>query len=171
VVAVDCSKPLWRRRKQVLDALGEREGLTTIAIFCHGWPRRIQFGFNLENIQDLIDAIGEGAAIYQHANVILYACSCGRRPGLDPKKRIYFPEDYVTEGSFASLLSKWDGGMGYISVWAHYDSGHTTRNPYTLVFEEWGAQEWAVEPHHKDWAKWKAKLKTNYRFKFFEEVI
>jgi hypothetical protein len=173
VVAVDCSKPLWRRRKQVLDALKAREGLTTIAMFCHGWPRRIQFGFNLENINDLVAAIDDALHEDPHRarNIILYACSCGRRPGLDPKKRIYFPDYYVAEGSFAQKLAFHATGQRYLTVWSHYNSGHTSRNPFVLTSEEYGVTEWAVEPYHKDWTKWKAKMKTNYRFKFFEEVI
>ena len=164
LVPIDCRQPLWKRRKAVYEALLQREDLDVVAILCHGWPRRIQFGFNLDNVADLANAIRD-ASIERGCKVLLYCCSCGRRPGLDPKKRIYFPVDYVTYGSFASELSL-ELGTGR-EVFAHYDSGHTTKNPYALVFQGVYWPQWIVEPHHKDWAAWKKDLKGTGRFDFF----
>jgi len=165
VIPVNCKGPLWKRRKVVLEALAKRHELEVVAMFCHGWPRRIQFGFNLENVEMLAGAMDDAASTY--AQVILYACSCGRRPGLSPKKRIYYPDSFVGEDSFAyDLAISCDFGK---TVWAHYDSGHTTRNPFVLVFESYGCIKWMVPPFHKDWARWVKDLKGKKRFNFFEE--
>jgi hypothetical protein len=168
MVPIDCSKPLWRRRNQVVIEFNRRQDLETVAIFCHGWPRRIQFGFNLENIQLLVNVIRNRTL--PDANIVLYCCSCARRPGLDPKKQIYFPAFRITEGSFAEQLV-FESGGGRV-VWGHYNSGHTTKNPYILRTYGYGFTDWAEIPHSIYWAKWARKMRTtNFRFKFFEEVI
>jgi hypothetical protein len=161
---VDCSKPLWRRRKILVDAFEDLVDLEYVIIFCHGWPRRIQFGYNLENVSDLADLIRNATQMRSH--VVLYACSCGRKPGLNPKRRVYFPERYVGNDSFANRLALETGN--YTSVWAHYNSGHTTRNPYVLLFESYGPVEWFVMPFSVEWQQWRKDMKGKLRFNFFD---
>lgn len=150
-------------RKQVLGAIG---GLgrtlgadSAVAFFCHGLRRKIQFGFDVRNVDQLAHGIAE--ATYpgmRCALVVLYCCNTAGVPGVGG------------DGGFADALrdALCRAGSTYCQVDAHTTAGHTTRNPYVRRFEGKGSPVGGVggymlvAPKSKLWPKWRKAMQDEH---------
>jgi hypothetical protein len=171
LILIDNKQSAVAMREQVLDALASpRDGSCLdvgIAFFCHGYKSGIQFGFTNSNVKTLASVM----AVYGGSSVIapLYACDTGRDADRDRTDDL---SGIGGDGGFADMLR--DALCEYGSVGcvvdAHTTAGHTTRNPYVRRFEgQIGGGMggyYLVAPRSKLWSKWRAALKTPYRFDF-----
>ncbi len=113
-------------RGRVLDALfrAQHAGLSELALFCHGWPDGLAFGFKGKDGAACLAAGIESAT--EDCTIVLYACSAGRE--------------------FAPELARMLGPS--FRVWAHSSRGHTTRNPQLVyccgdtVVDVWRSLRW-----------------------------
>lgn len=162
----------YKRRKLVLDEIAGNPGIERAILFCHGFPKKIQFGFNTDNIDTLTRALvaSNGRALNRQLDVVIYACSCARRPGLGKRKRVYFPAHEVTNGSFAHMLALSLSAHTSldINVWAHFTAGHTSRNPYVIWFGRRDTVAWYIKPFSIHWGPWIRDMRGPLRFNFFE---
>jgi hypothetical protein len=171
VIPVPCrGVPRWKRRALVLQTLRKHTQIETIVFFCHGHPDKIQFGFDLATNSKLANAIQDATEGAESLDIILYACSCARNPRVDQKKRWYFPTWDVTDGCYAEdlldlLIYR---NVPEPTIYAHYTSGHTTRNPYVLTFNV-KYIEWMHQPFSIEWKTWVKALKGDLRFNFWTE--
>lgn len=149
--------------RQVLDKIdsfrrdsGGKE-LDMLALFCHGWSRGIQFGFNLSSVEALAGHLEKVASA--RLAVVFYSCLAGSGP-----------KDAVGgDGGFADRFrdALCRAGLTDCQVDAHTTAGHTTRNPYVRRFEGRGSPVggvggyYLVEPGSKLWPKWRAALKSD----------
>jgi hypothetical protein len=143
-------------------------GLDRLAFFCHGYPRELRVGFNLQNIDKLATAIRLVSNLQVH--VALYSCSCGRLPLEWPWKltsRSWAADD--VKSCFAAALT-WELHLASIKpvVFAHGSRGHTTLNPYCYeftIFDEQVIRTPLVPRTPKNtWSNWIEELKTDRRF-------
>lgn len=128
----------------------------SVAVFCHGWLRGIQAGFERPQAADLC---GELRRLLRHTNpvVALFCCSTGD----DPQDR---PLEAAGsgEGSFADALRDAFvvSGADGVKVFAHTTAGHTWRNPYAIVFDGPGmGGDEITAPGQPDWRAWRAAVK------------
>lgn len=173
-----------KRRQAALEgirAVGRTGKIDTIAFFGHGWPKGIQFGFNRNNLIELVNTMAE--ICQDDVNVILYACLAAEN---DERDTDYGNPGPATDGGFADMLRDEMVRQGMKSGWvdAHKTAGHTTWNPYVIRFlcsdvedEEEGAMggAWIVEPRSQFWKKWRTALKSaegtlRYDFPFLSEL-
>lgn len=159
-------------RKQVLGVLSDASAAggdeyPTIAFFCHGLGRKIQFGFDVRNVDQLAAAMKGLKGWALHARVVLYACNTG----MASKKEQYEPVG--GDGGFADALrdAMCRADLVWARVDAHTTAGHTTRNPYVRRFEGMGSPVGGVggymlvAPGTKLWPKWRKALRdTNLRY-------
>jgi len=114
----------------------------TLAFFCHGLKSSLQAGFRKQA------NVGELATACVHAGVeriVLYACEAGKPGGL------------------AQELHRLSG----IPVYAHTTSGHTTCNPYVVVYDrDRPLGEYLVKPGSARWRDWVEALRGHGRFAF-----
>lgn len=158
LVLIDNRKPEAAMRAQVLAALSP--GTLTVAFFCHGLGKRIQFGFGLAHVALLASALAGD----RNRRVVLYACNTGK--GNEP---------VGGDGGFADELRDALCRAGCVDcrVDAHTTAGHTTCNPYVRRFEGMGSPVggvggyWLVAPGSALWTKWRTALRdTDLRFRF-----
>lgn len=124
-----------------------------VAIFCHGYPRRIQLNFDEDDWS--LNCLCDDSPFADR--VVLYCCSTARQPATPQR----YDECLVTKGSFAAKLSE------ISTVFAHTTAGHTTKNPYVVRFGTDGSYQWMINPARKrNWKKWKKWLKGDGRFLF-----
>lgn len=129
-VRVDVSRSPRRRSDSVRDAVGACDVVDRLALFCHGWQSGVQLGLGIVDEDDRAELsvlCGELCARSTPSlAVALYCCSAGDgpAPGRDGT------------GSFASHLLRVlrYHGRHDATVFAHTDSGHTTRNADVLIF-------------------------------------
>lgn len=152
-------------RKQVLGVLkpGAFEQYTTltVAFFCHGRKARIQFAFDVTNVDLLAKAIA-AAQGNELANVVLYCCNTAGGPGVGG------------DGGFADSLrdALCRAGSVNCQVDAHVGKGHTTERPYVRRFEGRGSPVGGVggymlvSPGMKLWPKWRKALQGRMRYDF-----
>lgn len=171
------------RRRRVLDFLHQRvqeaDGIECLALFCHGWPKGIQFGFNLQHIPQLVNAIikrSEGE-LY----IPIYACLTAEDEVRDNQKGEIGP---ATDGGFADLLRDELERNGIKKGWVdgHKTAGHTTWNPYVVRFlmdsvseldEQGIGGSWLVGPRSQLWREWREALREGsfrYEFPFMTEL-
>lgn len=167
---VDLSKTEQGRRKQVMDFVKSLtdSGYRTnsFAFFCHGFANRVELGFKIANIPDLIKlvdlATGDDKDITGVFTMPLYCCSTGDGPGKDG------------DNGFADKLRDALCEAGYVDcvVDAHVTAGHTTQNSMKRRYAGLGSSHggtggvWISAPKSNLWAKWRNALKTDFRFKF-----
>jgi len=175
----------WRRREQTLDAIataGKDRLLDAIALFGHGWPQGIQFGFNREHIPALVDRMAQYCR--PDVKVTLFACLAAEN---DVRDRNITGLGPATDGGFADLLRDEMVRRGLDRGWVdgHKTAGHTSWNPFLVRFlcidvddPEVGAEggAWLVAPRSETWKHWCAKLKDQksgmrYRFPFMQELM
>ncbi|MBS7615482.1 hypothetical protein KEJ18_07135 [Candidatus Bathyarchaeota archaeon] len=154
--------PQSKMTDAVLTLIQGFKPLSAVAFFCHGTSRKIQLGFDLNNVSKLANAIAEDNNT--DIKVILYCCLTGSGTGTGG------------DGGFADKLRDCLCCSGATScrVVAHTTAGHATRNPFVRFFEGMGSKTggtggyYPVEPKSKLWQAWIKKLKedSEFRFKF-----
>lgn len=173
-----------KRRDQTLAAIaeaGKDRLLDAIALFGHGWPRGIQFGFNREHIPQLVEHLIQYCQ--PDVKITLFACLAAEN---DVRDRSVTNLGPATDGGFADLLRDEMVRRGLDRGWVdgHKTAGHTSWNPFLVRFlcadvddPEIGAQggAWLVAPRSETWKKWIAKLRDQksgmrYRFPFLREI-
>jgi hypothetical protein len=141
-------------------------------IFCHGYWKGIQLGFNVWNIERL--ALELAIRVGEEIDIALYACNCGKnrwhRPwSLSPDNWLQgeVPE---TAGFAAKLCEALINCGKSPRVFAHATAGHTTRNPYCYMFDS-GPNNNIIyrtpiinKKPRALWKQWIADLKTWRRF-------
>jgi len=171
IVRVDISKRRAMMREAVCSAIESHEP-RTVVFFCHGWRTGIQLGFDLKTVDELAEAIHNvNAGVGCDPVIILFACSTGKGSEIDVDKDKEAPGG---DGGFADELRDALCRAGNIDnrVIAHSTAGHTTMNPFVRIFtgdfSPTGGHggSWIVRPGSERWAKWRAKLKTPFRFDF-----
>lgn len=138
--------------------------ISTIAFFGHGWKRGIQLGYNLSDVDRMVEAIK--ANCFEPVKVLLYSCTTG--------DALRSEDPNVIKDGFADKLRDEMNAQGVRGeIMAHDRPGHTTRNPYAKrviadgISETDADWEWYVEPRSKCWKKWIRELKdTDFRFVF-----
>lgn len=172
-----------KRRERTYDAIEKAAGdhlLEGIALFGHGWPQGIQFGFNREHIPELVEVINDHC--YTFAKVTLFACLAAEN---DERDRNVSDLGPGTDNGFADLLrdEMVRGVLDRGWVDAHKTAGHTTWNPFLVRFyctdvddPEFGAVggSWIIQPRSELWRKWIKALKNKkrglrYRFPYMTE--
>jgi hypothetical protein len=172
--------PFAQRSKQFLKRLATLAAANvtfdTVAIFCHGWGDGIQAGFTRRNVKTLVAALidaGLDTTQKDDATIILYCCSTGDDPDHDDTKSA--PGVDVGEGSFADAFRDelCKAGHTECRVVAHTTAGHTTKNPYAIVFEGLGSPIGGVGGtmpvtlgQKQLWSTWVKLLKTSFRFEY-----
>jgi hypothetical protein len=156
LVGIDCSKPRPARRHQVLQAFEHAGSVSVVAMFCHGYERGVQMGYDVEQVGELADLIERaGGGAVPNPRVILYACEAGDSnvgPGGD--------------GGFADALRDelCERRLTGCQVDAHTTTGHSYQNPHVRRFLGMGSPTggsggtWVVQPGKKMWAKWRARM-------------
>jgi hypothetical protein len=163
---VDLSKPEAARKKQVLDFVADMKakGYETnrLAMFCHGFTNRVELGFRIANVQELVNALLSVRSPGELCGVILYCCSTGGGPGKDG------------DNGFADKLrdTLCQSGETDCVVEAHVTAGHTTTNPHKRRYMGMGSPVggtggiYLVAQGTPLWAKWRKALQTDFRFQF-----
>jgi len=163
---VDLSKGELGRKKQVIDFfqrmadLGYRSSHT--ALFCHGFTARVELGFRIGTVGDLVKCLTCVKVPNEPVGVILYCCSTGDGPGKDG------------DNGFADKLRDKLCEMGEVNcvVEAHVTAGHTTTNSQKKRYMGMGSPiggvggNWIVAPGTPSFVKWRKALQTEFRFKF-----
>lgn len=152
-------------RNTILDHLRDND-FTSVAFFCHGLGKRIQFGFDTANVEDLAEAIIDTPYSPPGPVVPLYACSTARD---------LMGQPVGGDGGFADALRDAlciYGGRECV-VDAHTTAGHATKNPYVRRFEGRGSPvggvggSYIVQPGSLLWKRWVSALRyTDLRFRF-----
>lgn len=145
--------------------------LNLVALFGHGWPSGIQFGFGMKEIPELADCLVEHCAY--NARIVLYACLTAENSERDNDHEHVGP---ATDGGFADILRDELAKRGMIGwIDAHKTAGHTTWNPYVVRFDcedlkdidmDFAGGYWLVQPRSPHWKKWREALKGDMRFRF-----
>lgn len=168
---VDLSKNEGTRKKQVLDFIADlkAKGYETnhIAIFCHGFTARIEVGFRIANVRELVDALKSVRNPSEYCGFILYCCSTGGGPGKDG------------DNGFADKLRDTMCQAGEVDcvIEAHVTAGHTVTNPNKRRYMGMGSAvggtggTWIVGPNTALWRKWRNALQTDFRFQFHYMTI
>lgn len=167
---VDLDKSEQGRRRQVMDFVESltKQGYRTnsFAFFCHGFANRVELGFKIANIPDLVKlanlAVGEDKDITGVFTMPLYCCSTGDGPGKDG------------DNGFADKLRDALCVDGFIDcvVDAHVTAGHTTQNSMKRRYAGMGSKFggtggiWISAPKTTLWPKWRKALQTNFRFEY-----
>lgn len=163
---VDLSKPEAAKKKQVLDFIADLKAkgyrTSTIAMFCHGFSARVELGFRIANVGELVSAIQSVKIPGEYAGFILYCCSTGGGPGKDG------------DNGFADKLrdAMCQAGETDCVVEAHVTAGHTVRNPNKRRYMGMGSPVggtggiYIVSPGSSMWRKWQRALQTDFRFQF-----
>lgn len=163
---VDLSKPEAVRKKQVLDFVADlkEKGYTTnhFAFFCHGFTNRIELGFRIVTLKDLVNALISVRNPDEYSGVILYCCSTGGGPGKDG------------DNGFADKLrdAMCAAGETDCVIEAHVTAGHTVTNPNKRRYMGMGSPvggtggTYIVAPGSSLWRKWRNALRTDFRFQF-----
>lgn len=167
---VNLGKGERERRQQILGFIEEmrQKGYTTnsFAFFCHGFANRIELGFKIANIKELVTAMKSvssgGDSLAGAFTVPLYCCSTGDGPGKDG------------DNGFADKLRDEMCVQGFTNcvVDAHVTAGHTTMNSMKRRYMGMGSTTggvgglWVVGPKTTLWRKWRESLKTDFRYKF-----
>jgi len=169
LVLVDNGLPKSGMREAVLARIAETRRRTSavvgetraVVFFCHGWRKGMQFGFDLSTVLQLAQAVKDFAG--DHAVVMFYSCSVGSGPGMNG------------DGGFADVLrdALCSVGAVWCSVTGHYTAGHCTMNPYANRFVGLGSAAGGIggftlvsRSNRALWAKWRAALKTGFRFDY-----
>lgn len=174
VILVDNRRDGPSMRTQVIDAIRQSSPrpawMKAVAFFCHGLGRKIQFGFDVRNVDELAKAINDSCdAGTAGVRVVLYACNTGMASLGEQYKPV------GGDGGFADALrdALCRSGMTTCQVDAHTTAGHTTRNPYVRRFEGHGSPVGGVggyilvAPGSKLWRPWvKALRETDLRHEF-----
>lgn len=159
------------RRKQIVDFVEDllAKGYRTksFAWFCHGFTNRIELGFKIANISQLVDLIKRSVPDQAETGVIvpLYCCSTASGPGNDG------------DNGFADKLrdALCQAGLVNCRVDGHVTAGHATQNSMTRRYEGMGSVSggvggfWICAPQSPLWKAWRKSLtsKTDmFRFKF-----
>lgn len=163
---VDLSKGEAAKKKQVLDFIAnlKAQGYQTnnIAMFCHGFTSRVELGFRIANVSELVTALQSVKKPGEYCGFALYCCSTGGGPGQDG------------DNGFADKLRDVMCQMGESDcvIEAHVTAGHTTTNPNKRRYMGMGSNVggtggiWIVGPGTPLWAKWRRALQTDFRFQF-----
>lgn len=163
VVQIDVSQSRKGRLEQTLEVLGRQEGLSLLALFCHGWKGGVQLGPYIEDAETVANTLRGHAA--PDLRVVLYACSAGE--GIDPDGEGPMPGG---EGGFADALRDallWV--CPQVQIDAHTVIGHTTRNPFVRRFSAKTAQggEWIISPDSPYFGDWRRALhETDLRHRY-----
>lgn len=164
---VNLSKSEQGRRKEVLDFIEDlrSKGYTTdsFAFFCHGFANRIELGFKIANIPQLVNAMKSVVKLKSKEFFVpLYCCSTGDGPGKEG------------DNGFADKLR--DGlcqvGLEDCVVDAHVTAGHTTENSMKRRYMGMGSPVggvggiWIVAPKTSLVKAFREALKTNKKYMF-----
>lgn len=149
------------KAKLVPDDGGECSS-ATLAFFCHGLSRKIQLGFDKNNVDSLSSALREALGPdVRTITIILYACSTG-----------------ALDNGFADALRDSLCRYSFVNcrVVAHTTAAHSTKNNFVKFFEGQGSVvgssggSWVVVPFSKPlWRPWGVALRSNtgtLRFRF-----
>ena len=124
VYRVDVSRTMEARAIDTTLIAASAGSVDRIAIFCHGWPTGIQLGFEVSDLfrRARLEAFAGAVARWSTADVkiALYACLAGKGG----------------RESFAAALFRAvrDSGREQVTVFAHTDAGHATRNADAALF-------------------------------------
>lgn len=111
-------------RTEVETIVEATAGIDRLAFFCHGWREGMQMGYRSSTEDDRQRLLMLAGRIYRQSTpnlrVALYACLAGKGG----------------DGSFADVLfeSLRASGCADVSVFAHTDAGHATRNADAILF-------------------------------------
>jgi hypothetical protein len=150
-IGVDCiGIPRAQRVKFLKNVLPDyySGNFDIIALFCHGWPGGVQFGFWRKDVGMLADLLMPIMAPW--CKIVLYACSTAAVTKHGPG----------TNGGFADLLRDALVARGARNGWidAHLTAGHTTRNPHVVRFKmDPGALnggQYIIDPKSPYWGRW-----------------
>jgi hypothetical protein len=178
--------PRWRRKKLTDEAIYSfvrNRTLDCLALFGHGWPDGIQFGFRRSDIGELVARLAMNCS--QDLRVVLYACLAAENDVRDRDHKNVGPG---TDGGFADLLRdelvRW--GVYNCVIDAHKTAGHASWNPYVVRFRGDAVEDlnkggvggaWLVAPGSEYWKAWVKKLRgkarkghLRYRFPFMSEL-
>jgi len=172
------------RRDDVYDAIydaGSREKLDAIAMFGHGWPNGIQFGFDRVHVPGLVESMDPYCK--PDVKITLFACLAAENDVRDKQVVGLGP---ATDGGFCDVLRDEMVRQGLNKGWVdgHKTAGHTLVNPYLVRFlcesvttPEFGAVggAWLVEPGSPAWKKWVNALRNRaggmgYRFPYMAQI-
>lgn len=163
---VDLSKSEPAKKRQVLDFIANLKAkgyqTNTIAMFCHGFTNRVELGFRIQNVSELVAALQSVKKPGEYAGFIFYCCSTGGGPGTDG------------DNGFADKLRDIMCQMGETDcvIEAHVTAGHTVTNPHKRRYMGMGSKVggtggiWIVGPTSSLWSKWRKALQTDFRFQF-----
>ena len=154
-------------RNNLLTEIQSRKDIDLIALFCHGFPDRLQFGLHLQHTDDL--ALACSASCTNDLRVVVYACSAA-----DNNVRDLKGDGPATDGGWCDSLrdSLCRQGITQCQVDGHLTAGHTTRNPFLVRFLGNGRSEGGiggemiVPRDHALWKKWGQSLKGGMQFAF-----
>jgi len=172
-----------RRTLEAIHAANRNEPLDCLALFGHGWPDGIQFGFNRDDIPEFAGRLAVSCS--QDLRVVLYACLAAENDVRDRNHKDVGPG---TDGGFADLLRdelvRW--GVKRCQVDAHKFAGHTSMQPFVVRFLGSMVEDlnkggvggaWLVAPGSEYWKAWVKKLRgkarkghLRYRFPFMSEL-
>lgn len=163
LVGIDCTKAKQLRRHQVAEAFERAGACSMIAIFCHGYERGIQLGFDNDTADSFADLVAnslrggpQGAPpLLANPRIVLYACDSADGPGPGG------------DGGFADRLRDelCERGFYHCQVDAHTTTGHSFKNPHVRRFLGMGSPtggmggSWIVQPGSKLWPKWRERLR------------
>lgn len=173
------------RRRKTYEAIEgcytKGDPIEAVAMFGHGWPDGIQFGFNRKHIPEFADLLAENCT--PDLKVILFACLTAEN---DERDLMHGNVGPGTDGGFADLLRDQMVREGFETGWvdAHKTAGHTSWNPYLVRFlhssvtdVDYGAVggHWVVAPGSESWRSWINALKSKknamrWRFPFMTEL-
>jgi hypothetical protein len=158
------------RRNQFLCALEQslmaEEKFSSIAYFGHGTWQSTQWGYDLDTIAGLADALR--GVMAPDSVIALYACSTADGPSTDQTdaRADVGPgcEAGIADRLRDALVASHRGWRGHVD--AHKVAGHTTENPYVVRLGA-DSTRWVVEPHSANWKWWVSALKkTDLRLRF-----
>lgn len=178
-----CSKK--RRREKTFEAIEscytKGNAVEAIALFGHGWPDGIQFGFDRKHINELSGFLAENCS--PDCRIILFACLAAEN---DTRDLMHGNVGPGTDGGFADLLRDQMVREGFEKghVDAHKTAGHTAWNPFLVRFLHNSVVDpvagaiggaWLVAPRSEHWSDWKTALKDEksglrWRFPFMSEL-
>jgi hypothetical protein len=150
-IPLDATKA-WQRDAMITALRKAKIGYDpVVGIFCHGFTRRIELGFDLTTVGSLARELAKVGAM----DVGLYTCStgAGKGPGGD--------------GGFADGLRDALCAEKAVEcrVVAHVTPGHATMNPHKRFFHGLGSTVGGVggvdvlTPTSKHWRAWRARLR------------
>ena len=114
------------------------EKFDRVAFFCHGYPKKFDAGFNVNDIFNLAELLKD--ITHEESMIMLFCCKTGK----------------LVDGLAARLSD-----LCNLPVIAHRTRGHTTRNPFKSIFVDGEIYELNPPVKSKDFKSYKEMMKSN----------